>query len=976
MNTSLFPRKLTSKLTMLLMALPVTGAFAAYDYNTTLSAYNTGTSTATFSANNVLDTTLTAASVTKAGTASDLNTNYIGWSTTPTDGVNLFWTTTGIDDMSGTRADLVVGGAITSSATASSSFNTLTIADYVNVDAGYLIIGEGALVGGSGTDAKSVSTAKLANSNAVAVTGAAYSATQNTLVNSGLSLNGGILIGQYGNSNSLSVTSGATVSSNSDLIIGGSDPYNSTSGSSNSVTVSGSVSTSVVGFSGTVYSTLIASNAYVGYYGSGNTLTVSDRGVLDLSDGALTVGNFGKNNAFTATKAAVEINADLVIGKMPSATGNSVSISDMTLSDSYSIQTLDVGKYGSSNSLTATKAEIFTGTLNVGLGDDNATKDNTDDGTEGFIASEGNSNTATITSSTIQMDGALTVGYYGSSNTATISGTAIYKNWTDLPHGTAEEDGVVQLDEIITGISALNVGLGYYASSTTTDYTAFGCNNSLTIDSSSVFNVGGNIMVGDQGSGNKLVIKGGTNGFASSFLVIGYGNEDRCGTAYGSNNAVTLSGTGTALELGDGLSFGAYGSGNALTISGGAKLTVDGNINEFGNGAESNATLNNAAYGSSNVMTVTGKGSTLTVDSTSTTTIGYFGSNNQLIVADGATVSIGDDVVLGRYGEDFGTVLNVNRVYSQGNKISVSGGSTLNLDEDLIVGGWGIKNSVDITGDNTSVNVNDSITIGMGGDGNIAFGSNNSLTLSDNAALIVPMVSIGSPTSAATTNNTATISSGAVLVVTDAILINDYTGEKNYLRLNGGVVALRGKSVSKESIVVTWEDYILNGFELDLTEPSYSFMNGTSLVDLGAIQVWDASTSSYVKAKKSDLSLKYYSSEAEAVAATGYAGLAGYTVLTQANDLSRLAWAGKVYDAGNGSYCSSWYGWFYNDAAYGDYIMSYNDYAWQYVSPDSTPDSTYLYDTKLGAWLFTNQTYFANKWVYNYATSAWQKLGE
>ncbi len=56
--------------------------------------------------------------------------------------------------------------------------------------------------------------------------------------------------------------------------------------------------------------------------------------------------------------------------------------------------------------------------------------------------------------------------------------------------------------------------------------------------------------------------------------------------------------------------------------------------------------------------------------------------------------------------------------------------------------------------------------------------------------------------------------------------------------------------------------------------------------------------------------------------------------------------------------------------------MSYNNYSWQYVSPSSTPSSAWIYDYSLASWLYTDQTYFQNNWVYNFAKSEWQQLGK
>jgi hypothetical protein len=973
MHTSIAPSKLT-KLAVMLLTIPVCGAYAAYDYSSTLDT------SSHFSANLVTQDTLDAANVTKAGTSLDPNSNYIGWSVTPTQSVFLYWNGTTLTGSPLTIGDLTIGNAITASATASSSFNTLTIADYVTVEADSLTIGKGALVGGSGANKALVDTTKPADGNAVTITGAAYQSTAPAgIVATTLDLDHGITVGAYGNNNSLGIASGAHVTANDLISVGDSDANNSAYGNNNSVTIGGKVSVSVVGYTGDSAASLTAYGAYIGSYGSGNKLTISDSGVLNLTSDDLAIGIFGSNNAASATDAFIVTKNNIRIGIKPSATGNSLSLANTDLSKASAAGMIEVGKYGSTNSITVANSTLNFSNLNVGYGDDNADKNNGEDGTEGYVASEGGDNTLSVTDSTLKMGNELTVGYYGSGNTATISGSSIYKSWTDAAHGSVPADGVVQMDEITAGIASITVGHGQIPLSAATDYTALGCNNTLTIDNASVFRSDDNIVVGEHGSGNALNIQGGSLGYAHNGMILGNGDSSLFSTAYGSGNAVEISGENTALQLGLFLSFGANGSYNTLSVENGAALHIGHGIFDFGTGAASTETVNNSAFGRANTMVVANY-STLTIgdsDGTSTLTIGNYGSYNILLIAtySNATFKV-SNLTIGSKGVELGNVLAPNKVFSESNALAVTSGSTLNVESgNVYVGREGTRNIFYIGGKDTQVIVPSSVVVGVGSTRGPTFGSYNMLMVQDEAVLETGALSVGSMfNSYAASNNQAIISSGAIVVVNDYLMVNSIGGENNVIRLNGGKIALKGKGMDTGAKTISWADYILNGYDDAIT--GHSIGNGTSLVDEGSIEVWNESASSYVKAKKSDISLKYYSSEAEAVAATGYAGLAGYSVLAQTSDLSHLAWAGEVYDAGSNVYCSPWYGWFYCDAAYGNWIMSYNDYAWQYVAPDSTPDSTYIYDTKLGAWLFTNQTYFEKKWVYNYAANAWQKLGE
>jgi hypothetical protein len=964
-TSAALPTRLTSKLALMLLALPACGAFAAVpDYSSTL------TNATTLGTNTVTDATLAASLVEKAGTASDLNTNYVGWSVTPTQAVNLYFTGSAVSTTSGGLSTLSLGGAATATATASSSYNKLTVADYVNFSVGGLNIGVGAL-NGTGDNASLVNATKLANGNVLEISGAAYSAFDAEVVPTTLTVHNAFALGVYGNSNSVSITSGAHISASGPLYVGISNIDNPASGCNNSILISGKVTASFVGATADDYSasTLTSFGAIIGNFGSSNTLTLSDSGVLNLLMSNFAIGYYGDNNKVSATDSSIVVPNGVLIGQMPAASGNEVSLVNSKLSgpSDSTAGLVYLGKYGSSNQLTVNKSTMTLIALSIGHGDDSSadTDAATEDGTKGVVASEGCNNVFSATDSTITLAAPLYVGYFGSGNAATFKGTKLYQSWADtIQPGASAVDKVIQLNEL-TGINCLFVGEGY-ESDDTFDGRAFGSNNSLTFSDSSMFAVSGVMIVGAFGNGNSLTMSGGSTGIGQNVFYIGNGNSDS--SLQGSSNTVTLTGAGTALTTAL-LSLGSSGSNNRLTVSNGASFTT-GAILSLGSGHGSDSTKDNSAFGSNNVITVTGTGSSFASTSTNPVIIGSCGSNNQFIVADGASVSLGSSIIfLGSYGEAFGTVLSPNNVFSQGNKLVVSGGAQFKTAGNIIVGADGINNTMEVTGKNTVADVsNGTVYVGDSEMDGTLFGSNNAVTVSDDAVLLVKSLSIGGDSASYSSNNTVTVDSGAIVVIDRYFTINSDNGDHNYLRMNNGKVALKGKGPHTS---VTWTDYIINGNYM--IAGSYDG-NGTSLIDSGAIQVWDSATSKYVTATKSDVSLTYYASETEAIAGTGYAGLAGYTVLSVAT--KPFAWAGDVYDAGSNVYCSSWYGWFYNDATYGDWVMSYNDYAWQYVSPDSTPDNTYLYDAKLGAWLYTNQTYFQNKWVYNYATGAWQKLGE
>jgi hypothetical protein len=946
-NAGEYHSRLTSKLAVLLLALPVCGAFAADPvYNSTLSdATHLGVNTVTAN-------TLSGAVVTAAGTATALNTNYIGWSAAATAQVALYWDTGAVALAAGTSAPMVIGGTTADAATASSSYNTLTIDDYVNLTGvTTLSIGVGAL------DAGKVDADILGAHNALSISGAGVT-NAGAMIKTTLTTTGAVTLGTNGSSNTISITSGANLTSAGALTVGAGVSTDATAGSSNEITVSGKVTATLIGTTLTSESKLTAVGATVGNYGSSNKITVSDGGALVLGTGSLEIGAYGDSNSVSVTDGTLTLAGTVSLGVNQGADSNKLTLSKTALATSGGLTAgaLTVGSVGSSNELTLTNtASVFVSAVNVGIGDTSP------DGTTGlYTTADGNSNKLTATDSVVKTAGAVKIGDYGSKNVVTLTNSGLYAAAAD---GADEGSAIDVLTEVTTGVASITVGTGV-VSDETHDQSALGSSNSLTFAGASIFKSEGSVVVGGNGSSNTLALTGASIGGISGNLSIGL---------VGSSNTLSLSGK-SSVALTGGLILGQNGSSNKLTVEGGSSLTVDGAVTNFGTGVDTtSASALQTALGSSNVVTVDGKGSTLTLKSATDFVIGSFGSNNKLVASNESTVVIKSGVTLGeKASANLGTILTPVRYFSNGNQINISGGASVSFSaaDTLKVGALGNNNSVSVMGENSLLDITlGSVIIGEGSADAAAYGSNNSFTVSSGAVVIADSIYIGSSgTSYSGSNNSLTVSNGAIVVANTFFAINEDKGDGNRLYLNDGMMAFKGKYVAGST---TWEDYIVTGDNL-VTSPS---LPKESLTEQGLIKVWDTKTSAYVTAKASDLKVTYYSSETEAEKATGYKGLAGYSVLTVATT-NRLGWAGNVYDAGNGSYCSDWYGWFYNDAAYGDFIMSYNNYSWQYVTPSSTPDSTWIYDYSLASWIYTDQTYFQNNWVYNYAKSEWQQLGK
>jgi hypothetical protein len=962
-------RKL-GKLAVMLMTIPCTSALAAYDYSSALS------DSTHFASNLVTIDTVAGAELAAAGTATDANENHIGWSTDPTGAVNLYWNYTGLGFTNTGLAPLIVGHAMTPSATDSSSFNKLTVDSFVNLSVYQISIGQGAL--GSGDTATVVDATRPANSNALTVSGANYSISTGTILSTKINTSDDVTVGYYGNDNSLEIKTGAKLTANGVLTIGYADKNNLTSGSGNSLTVSGMVdASSIIGYSGDpACSTLDVNKAIVGFYGSGNALKVSDSAILQVtsidSAESLVVGFHSSENVFDASDdATITLPGSVNIGKMPAATGNTFILekSELTTGSDENMDLVTVGYYGSKNSLGLNEAKLSTTLFNVGIGDTSASETSPLDGTTGYEVTEGCENRVEAVKAHIVLGagGTVRVGFRGSQNRLTIVESGIYNTWVDkVPSGATKGDGLVQLDEITNGIDTVSLGYGMN-DSTVENAKDFGSSNAIILGQSAIET--NNLDIGTYGTDNVLFVAADAQMKINTKIVIGEGdpNNSKLGIA----NGIMLMGENAEIESAASLSLGKYGSTNGIVAAIAGKAKFTGAITEFGYGKASTAETDNTAFGSENLIGAAMDSSLEIGDGTTDIIVGYYGSGNRLQANSGGTLVVNTpNIILGYDDTTYGSVLDLTHVSSKNNRIDITNGSTFTASGNVIVGYHGVKNSFVVSGEDSYASVANSITIGNGSKDNVVAGSGNVLTVTDSGVLVAGGVTLGGYTTKGLSSDCLlTVSDKGVLVTKQLNATTQY-GENNFIRIKSGIIALKGKGPSSK---ILWSDVIFDGVDKSYDIADYPT---ASYVDSGLIKVWNYATGDYVTATKADLSLTYYSSEADAKKATGYEGLAGYTILKQANDLSRLEWAGDVYEGGNGSYCSSWYGWFYNDASYGDYIMSYNNYSWEYVDPSSTPQDTYLYDYSLAAWLYTNSTYFENKWVYNYSTKEWMQISK
>ena len=214
-----------------------------------------------------------------------------------------------------------------------------------------------------------------------------------------------------------------------------------------------------------------------------------------------------------------------------------------------------------------------------------------------------------------------------------------------------------------------------------------------------------NVVVGDSTTGNSMVISGG--GQVQNFVSGIIGSQ-----AGASSNSVTVNGSGSRWRSDSNMIVGENGSGNSLVVSsGGAVLT----------GIVSNSTVVGYNAGSSsNSVLVTGSGSTFTNNGV---TVGYSGSGNSLVIANGGFMQgIDSDTVIGYNSTSAGNSLQVTGAGSTlvGGKIEVGSGGSGNS---LLIssGGYVTSNSGEI-GANAGSSSNNVLVTGSGSTWEATFG--------------------------------------------------------------------------------------------------------------------------------------------------------------------------------------------------------------------------------------------------------------
>lgn len=221
--------------------------------------------------------------------------------------------------------------------------------------------------------------------------------------------------------------------------------------------------------------------------------------------------------------------------------------------------------------------------------------------------------------------------------------------------------------------------------------------------------------------------------------------------------AVTVDGTTTNGSV---LYVGRYADDNALTITNGGSVAADTGF--IGQNSDNNSVL------------LTGTNSSLQL--AESLSIGQAGNNNSLALENNSWVSIGaTNGVAGAIsvGDTNGTA-----------SLSIGNGSSATADLLYVGTATDESGSVTLTGSNTELTIADTAYIGQ-------LGSNNTVTISGGAILTVTnLLQVGS---AATSNNVLNINSGGKTVIEGAIDVQNPDGNQVNIN-NGGQLTYTGNA--------------------------------------------------------------------------------------------------------------------------------------------------------------------------------------
>ena len=549
------------------------------------------------------------------------------------------------------------------------------------------------------------------------------------------------------------------------------------------------------------------SNTYVGYGSNaiGNVLTVANSGTLLSNSVDLYVGYSGGSNELKIANGALVAHSNGWIGFESQSTGNMMTVTDRgsLLSNSGN---LSIGYTGSSNNFKILNgAQVISGIGYIGWGR-NSSKNST---LVSGVDANGNS-------SQWSNSDALIIGYSGSANNLMIydGGTVMSVNGY-IGNGFYASNNTV----LVSGVNAQG-NPSQWSNSALLMVGNNGSSNKLMIsDGGQVMSSSGYLGYSEQSVKNTVFVGGEETALHSANLYVGYngssssiiasngglisGQNQYLGTGTNSsNNSVLVTGVdalGVSSEfLGVNLFVGYNGSDNSLTVSNGGLV------------GEESCYLGAGSNSSNNSVLVTGVNANGTPSQLNSRSLaaGYLGGGNNLMISSGGRVVSENGYIGYDAGSSFNSVVisgggpsviascwysygDITAGYSgSGNSLTISNGGRVENFNGAI--GWDTNSSnnmVVVTGfdfHNTASLWNNRGNLLIGN-----AGSYNTLMVSDAGQVANNQCAIGS--NASSSNNMVVVTGENSLFSSYENLIIGVNGKRNILSIsNGGLVSAGG----------------------------------------------------------------------------------------------------------------------------------------------------------------------------------------
>ena len=556
---------------------------------------------------------------------------------------------------------------------------------------------------------------------------------------SSISVSQGILVGD-GGYGFLAVLSGGQVASGSSYAAGGAKSYGVTSqpGSANIV------------IDGVSSSWAISGNADFGETGVA-TATVQNYGNLNIS-GTLTLGDQSTGSGTLTLQADGTIQSGAAtLGNQAGATGfaNVSNINTLWTVDGD----LTVGNSGQGTLTLSNNGEVITtgdGVLGSQTGS-TGTATITDAGTEWQINGElkvgdkGDGTMSVENGGLVSVAGNVAIAESGGTSTLTLdgNGSRLTASGTSVTIGGQGDGTLIVQNAADAVVSGAGVSLGEQTTGTGT----------LTVQGSNTIMSAGSLTIGGYGTGT-LNVQDSASLSTGTNISLG---EQASGTGTATIDSAAVNDAGS-------LTVGGYGTGT-MTIQDGGSLTVQGNSVTLGEQNGGSGTLNIIGSGSSLMfsgdMTVGESGGgdfelqnggqfggvSMTVGGgTGFGGASTGGSGTVEISGAGSSLSLSQDLTVGKYGQGTVTLAGGGSLIDQGDvtlgsvtasngTVNVNSGSDWQVSGSLSVGSKGYGTVV-VNGGSNLKSTGDSITIGKQGAGELTVsGSKSGMTYTGDLAI-------------------------------------------------------------------------------------------------------------------------------------------------------------------------------------------------------------------------------------------------